>query len=103
MRGFQRWIVPASIALVVLVADQLSKIWAVATLGPLPYSQKLPLLGDWFVLVYSRNTGVAFGLFQNMPQLFTVTSILITAGAIYAYARHLPNHSPWVQIATGLI
>jgi signal peptidase II len=103
MLGPQRWLVPAAIALAVFAADQSSKGWAVATLGPVPYSREIPLVGDWFALVYSRNTGVAFGLFQNMPQVFTVTSILITAGAIYAYVRHLPNYSRWVQLAMGLI
>lgn len=101
--ALQPWLIPTTLGLAVLVADQLTKGWAVATLGPAPRTNVIVLAGDWLTLVYSQNTGVAFGLFQNMPQLFTVTSILITAGAIYAYARHLPNHSPWVQIAMGLI
>jgi signal peptidase II len=101
--GPRRWLLPATLGLAVLAADQLSKGWAYATLGPVPRVKTLPLAGDWLTLVYSRNTGVAFGLFQNMPQLFTVTSILITAGAVYAYVFHLPNRSLWVQLAIGLI
>lgn len=99
----QRWLVPSLLALVVFSADQLSKLWVLATLGPLPYQHTITLVGDWLSLVYSRNTGVAFGLFQNMSQLFTVTSIMITVAAIYAYVYHLPNHSPSIQVAMGLV
>jgi signal peptidase II len=99
----QRWLTPTLIGLFVLVADQLSKAWAVATLGPQPHQRVIPLVGDWLNLVYSRNTGVAFGLFQNWSQLFIFTSIFITAGAIYAYIYHLPNQSLSIQVAMGLV
>lgn len=98
-----RWIVPAAIGAAVLAADQLSKAWIVATLGPEPRVRSIPLAGDWLSLVYGRNTGVAFGLFQDMHGLFTVTSILITLGAAYAYVYHLPNRVPWIQVSMGLI
>jgi signal peptidase II len=98
-----RWLVPAAVGLAALLADQLSKAWAVAALGPEPGARVVHLVGDWFNLVYGRNTGIAFGMFQDMPRLFTATSILITAGAVFAYAYHLPNRNPWVQAAVGLI
>lgn len=99
----RRWLLPASLGLAVIAADQLTKSLAVAALGPVPGTKVRPLVGDWLNLVYGQNTGIAFGLFQNLPQLFTVTSILITAGTVYAYVYHLPNRSPWVQVAMGLI
>jgi signal peptidase II len=102
-RDLARWLLPAGLGLAVVVVDQLTKRWAVETLGPTPGARVLPVVGDWFNLVYGQNTGVAFGLFQNMPRLFTVTSILITAGAIYAYVAHLPNRSRWVQVAMGFV
>jgi signal peptidase II len=101
--GPQRWLVPTALGLSILVIDQLAKLRVVATLGPAPRDKIIWLAGDWLSLIYSRNTGVAFGLFQNMPQLFTMTSILITVAAVYAYAKHLPNERPWVQGAMGLI
>ena len=97
------WGLPATLALGALLLDQLTKVWAVATLGPEPRSGELRLIGDWLSLHYIRNTGVAFGLFQNLPQLFTITSIIITLGAIYAYRYHLPWRSPWIKISMGLI
>lgn len=98
-----RWRVPVAVGAAVLVADQLSKAWVARALGPEPGAVVQPLLGDWLNLVYGRNTGIAFGLLQDLPGLFTVTSILITAGAVYAYAAHLPNRSPWVQTGVGLL
>jgi len=99
----QRWLLPLAVGLVVFALDQLSKRWAVAALGPAPGARAIPLGPEWLRLVYTQNTGVAFSLFQGLPGLFTVTSILITAGAIVAYALYLPNRVPWVQAATGLL
>ncbi len=101
--AIRRWLFPAALALAVLGVDQMSKRWAVATLGPDPRDRVIALIGDWFNLVYTRNTGIAFGLFQSLSGLFTITAILITIGAVYAYAVYLPNHSAWVQTAMGLI
>jgi signal peptidase II len=61
------------------------------------------LLGPWLALTYVRNDGIAFGLFQGIPQLFTITSLLIVAGAIYFYLRHLPEHDRWLPVMLGLI
>jgi len=98
-----RWAIPATLALVIFAGDQISKAWVVLWLGPEPLLRAISLGPSWLNLVYSRNTGVAFGFFQHVPQLFIFTSILITAGAIYTYVVHLPNHVTWVQVAMGLI
>jgi signal peptidase II len=95
--------VPAVVLTLLLVADQASKLWILRTLGPVPGQRSIPLIGDWFSLEYVRNTGVAFGLFQNASPIFTVTSLLISAGAVYAYIHYLPNRNPWVQVCMGLV
>jgi signal peptidase II len=97
------WLLPASIAAVVLVADQITKYWAFNTLGPEEGSVVIPVIGDWFRFVFLKNTGIAFGLGQNLSNLFIITSLLITAGAIYFYRYHLPHGSRWVQVTIGLI
>lgn len=99
----QRWILPLSIGLLVFALDQLAKRWAATTLGPEPHARAITLGPEWLRLVYSQNTGVAFSLFQGMPTLFTITSILITAGAIVAYITYLPNRVTWVQASMGLL
>lgn len=102
-RPHRIWLIPAGLVPLIVAADQVTKQWAMQTLGPIPGQRSITLGVEWLRLIYGQNTGVAFGLFQNLSQLFTVTSILITAGAIYAYAVHLPNRSRWVQVALGLI
>jgi len=97
------WLVPLLLSMVVLVPDQASKYWIIQTLGPQPLTAAIPLIGDWFRFIYSRNTGVAFSLFQNIPQFLTIVALGITAGVIYAYARHMPNRSPLIQVSVGLI
>ncbi|NJM05388.1 signal peptidase II [Candidatus Gracilibacteria bacterium] len=97
------WLLPTVLASTIIVADQVTKSRILAELGPEPLQREIKLIGDWFSLVYTRNTGVAFSLFQGYPQLFTVTSIVITAATIYAYAVHLPKRNSWVQVSMGLI
>jgi signal peptidase II len=104
--GFEqqrRWAVPVAVAAVVIAADQASKAWIVQNLGPEPMTRFVPLAGDGIRLAYSHNTGVAFSLLQDMPQLLTFTSLAIVAGAIYFYATQLPNRRPMTQIILGLI
>lgn len=99
----QRWLVPATVALVLVLLDQMTKRWVVYALGPIPESRQIFLVGDWFSLIYIQNTGIAFGFFQNMSGFFTIVALLIAAGVVYAYRFYLPNRSPWVQVCTGLI
>lgn len=94
--------VPAIIAAVVLVFDQLAKAWVLRT-WPQPYTGDIAIIPNWLELTYIRNTGVAFGMFQGIPQLFTITSIVIVAGAIWFYIRHVPEDRGWLAVSLGLI
>ncbi|NJN17279.1 MAG: signal peptidase II [Oscillochloris sp.] len=98
-----RWMIPAILALFLLVFDQATKHWAVDQLGPTPGVEMITIGFPWLRFVYTQNTGIAFSLFQGMPTLFTITSIVITAGAIAAYVGYLPNQVRLVQISMGLI
>ncbi len=98
-----RWIIPLVISLSILIADQISKIWIVAELGPEPALRYKTIIGDWFRFVYSQNTGIAFNFFSDMSPVFIITSVLISALVIYGYIAHLPNHSVFVQSSIGLI
>jgi len=98
----QRWLRPTLVAAGVVVLDQVTKAWIVRTLGSVEGSS-IPLLGSWLEFVLVKNNGVAFGLFQNFPYFFTITSVLISVGAILFYRYQLPNNRPWVQVSLGLI
>jgi signal peptidase II len=80
-------------ALLVVVADQLTKAYAVAVFGANPVD-----LG--FVrLVEVRNPNAAFGI-PGFPGLF----LLITVVVLVLVARALPRvPSPWVGAAYGLV
>ncbi len=100
---WQRWGIPGIIASGLLVSDQLSKFWTIQHLGPIPGSRQIFVIDDWFSLIYVANTGIAFGLLPNLSRIFIVTSLLISAGVIYAYLFYLPNHSCRVKVSIGLI
>jgi signal peptidase II len=98
----QRWQRPVLVALAVIVFDQLTKAWIVRTLGPVEGTSR-PLIGTWLSFTFVKNNGVAFGLFRGIPYFFTITSILISVGAILFYRYQLPNNRLWVQLTLGLI
>jgi len=98
----RHWTQPALVALLVIVLDQISKAQVLHLLGPVEGSN-WPLLGTWLSFTFVKNTGVAFGLFGGIPHFFTITSVLISIGAIYFYRFHLPNDRLWVQLSVGLI
>jgi signal peptidase II len=98
------WVWPILIVSSIVTADQASKAWIWNQFGPIPVEgDSMPLWGEWLRFTFVKNTGVAFGMFQDFPQFFTVTSILISLGAIYYYRFHLPHRSWVVQICLGLI
>jgi signal peptidase II len=42
-------------------------------------------------------------MFQGIPYFFTLTSIVISIGALLFYRYQLPNNRPWIQISVGMI
>jgi signal peptidase II len=96
------WATPGLIATSIIVFDQITKFWIWEMLGPVEGTSR-PLIEPWLSFTLVKNTGVAFGMFQGIPHFFTVTSILISLGAIYFYRYHLPHSRPWVQLSLGLI
>ena len=97
------WVVPATMAATTIVLDQLSKLWILSSLGPVPGERTIDIVEPWVRLIYTQNTGVAFSLFRNASNLFIPIALLICAGAIYYYATQLPNRRLPVQLALGLV
>jgi len=76
-------------ALLVVVADQLSKMWIRSNLV---VGQSLPETG-FFRLTHIHNTGAAFGLFRD--QSFTLTIIaLVGIAVLLLYALFFYHHFP---------
>lgn len=86
----------------VLVADQVTK-YLVAS--------NLPLGGTWsplsgpnpfFQIVYTINTGVAFGLLKDLGPVFIIVPLAVS-GAILFYARRVRADQRLVALALGLM
>lgn len=96
------WLQPGILMVLIIAVDQFTKAWILDLLGPVE-GASVPLIAGQLSLTMVHNTGVAFGLFRGFPHFFTLTSILISLGAIYFYRFHLPGQSRWVQVSVGLI
>lgn len=95
-------IVIMSIAIVLLVlCDQLSKIWAVSQLGA---GQDIILWENVFHLHYLENTGAAWGIFSGRQTLLIVlTSIIIIGMIIYLFKIPKSSYQIGYQLALVLI
>ena len=98
MRNWRREIIPILIALMVVIADQVTKHWAVENLRA---GDIVPLIGDLLRLRYATNTGAAFGLFQDQGFVLAIIA-LVVVGVIMLYYRRLPDQMFLVRISLGL-
>jgi signal peptidase II len=67
-RPAARWraVLPVlALAALILLADQLTKLWIVGAIGRTQAVHEIDLLPGWFVLQYVENTGAAFGMFRD--------------------------------------
>jgi len=91
-------LVSLSLVAVVVLLDQLSKLWVRTHL--LPW-ESLPAEG-FFRITYVYNTGSAFGLFANQTILLTIVSIVAIC-ALLLFIRYQPLRSAWGSLAVGLL
>jgi signal peptidase II len=84
---------------VVLVLDQLSKLWVSATMQV----GDLQTVIDGFVrLRYTHNTGAAFGIFRDATGILSILSLVIITGIVVAFVR-LGNPTTMSTLASGLV
>ena len=86
----------ATAAAVVLV-DQASKAWALATLGN---GRRIPIIGSVFDLRLVSNPGSAFGLFKGSTLAIFIASCVITL-AVIVWAVRDPEASPVLGLIIG--
>ena len=97
-RGRPRWTLFGAIALIVAVADQLSKAWLVGAIEP---GGSVQVIGDFVRLTFVRNSGALFGLFRDSAPLFGLVSIAVV-GAI-AWYHGSAGRNTLMSIALGLL
>lgn len=97
-------LIPVGVAVSVVVVDQLTKMWVMATFA---LHEQLSVIPGFFNLVYVTNTGAAFGFLAGdktlLRQVFFVT-VAIAALIVIAFAyNHLKKQSRIFIYALGLI
>jgi signal peptidase II len=92
------WAAFAALAVVVVVADQLTKAWLVSVLAP---GQSMQVVDDLVRLVHSQNTGGLFGLLRGQAAPFAALSLVVMA-LIVAYHGRSPR-SAYLTLTLGLL
>jgi signal peptidase II len=84
----------ALIVIFILIADQVLKIWIKThmTLG-----QEIPVLGNWFILHFTENEGMAFGMTfggrtgKLLLSIFRIIAVIIIGYYIYRLRQKSPH------------
>lgn len=88
------------LAAILVVADQLIKVWALESLEPI---SQIVIIPNFFNLTYVENRGAAFGIFQDKTVLLSIISgvllLLITVALLVG--RFKPDFLLWT-VAVGL-
>lgn len=74
------WWLTLLVGLLCVLADQASKIWAKSSLAD---GSKKELLGDFFALELSYNSGAAFSFLAGSTWVFTVVSVMVVAALLW--------------------
>ena len=62
------------ISLLVFISDQFTKLWAEKSFQP---GEILPIIDNFFNLTLTYNTGIAFGLFSNLPNIYRILFLVV--------------------------
>ncbi len=88
-------------AIVIIVVDQLTKIWVRANLPVGQALEVIPGYGEWVRLLHIQNTGAAFGMFQAGGLIFTAVAIVVSIAIIY-YSFRIQGDAWALRLILGL-
>lgn len=96
----RRWLVFAALAAVVVIADQLTKVWVRSTLSP--GQPPVEVLGEFVRFAHSQNRGGIFGLFGESATILGLASTVVIAFIVVYQAREGVGN--WLlTVALGLL
>jgi signal peptidase II len=98
---FRKYGLLLSIAGIIILLDQWTKAWV---RNNIPFGEMwapIPGLEDFARIVHWRNTGAAFGMFQELSMVFTVLAIIVSIAILYYYPR-IPSADWALRLALGL-
>lgn len=90
------------VAGIVIALDQWTKELVRRSIPDYTSVVPIPALGEYFVFEHVHNYGAAFGILQNMGNLFIIVAIVVVVG-ILAYVCHLPTEDRLVRLFLGLM
>ena len=76
----QRWRTLLSVAWLVWILDLATKAWAVSQLAN---REPVMVLGSFFQLTFTRNSGAAFSFASNATLFLSIFGIIVLVGIIY--------------------
>ena len=79
--------------------DQWTKVWAANNLA---FHEPIRVVGDLVRFTYTRNSGIAFGMFAGQSFPFYIFSIVAAVAVIWLWVRH-PQLPPLRQWSLALI
>jgi signal peptidase II len=97
----RRYLFLFGIAILIIVVDQWTKGLIRANIAPGAIWSPWEWLTPYARLVHWYNTGVAFGMFQNMNTVFAILAFII-AGAIIYYFPHVPEQDWLMRLALSM-
>lgn len=82
------------VALGGVALDQWSKLWATRNLA---FREPLHVLGDLVTFTYTRNSGIAFGMFQGKVFPFYIFSMVAALAVLWLWVRtsHITRAREW--------
>ena len=84
-------------ALLIVVADQVTKLLVVANI---PLYGNAPAIDGLFHLTYVQNTGAAFSAFEGMQWLFALVFVAFAAGIVWEFSK---KRLPFTMLERWLI
>jgi signal peptidase II len=100
-----RYALFGTIAVLALVLDQASKIWARAVLRPM-YPQVKSVITGYWELRYSENRGAAFGFLGDLPGahlVFAAAALALAVGTVFYLGRAQLRRPLRVSAELGLV
>ena len=82
-------IIYSLIALAIILADQLVKLWTVNNTALGEVFGKIPFIADF---MYVQNTGAAFSILSGKVEILGVISVLFCIGVVVYWLLKKPGH-----------
>lgn len=98
----RKWLILGGSIVIVLIIDQLTKLWVINNMQLYESIQPIPALAPLFQITRSTNTGAAFGILPMAGNMFLVLAVVIISFMLW-YFRETPAHARLVPIAIGMV